>query len=129
MPDINNNVETIRSYVGGTHVMGNLTLASGTLEIDVASGTMTDLVAVDGQLMLGGDLSVVLDDGYVPAAGTMWVIGTADGIGGSFAGVTPGFGVEVSGRTLVLLAVPEVGTLGVMVAGVVGLMTKRRGIR
>src|SRR5205085_2428618 len=68
MPDINNNVETILPYVGSTHVMGNLRLQSGTLEIDLASLSSFDTISADGTLTLGGNLIVVLDNGYMPAA-------------------------------------------------------------
>jgi hypothetical protein len=71
-------------------------------------------------------LSVVLDDGYVPAAGTMWVIGTAGGIGGSFVGVTAGFEVGVSGGNLVLVAVPEPAGVGLLVSGGILLIARRR---
>ena len=126
MPDINNNLETIRSYLGATHVMGNLTLHSGTLEIDVDSPTLTDLLQIDGNLTLGGNLNVMLDDGYQPAAGTSWVIGTAAGIGGDFSSVTPGFTTQVVGTDLVLTAIPETTTLGIGLIAALGTMLRRR---
>ncbi len=126
MPDINNNVETIRSYLGATHVMGDLALRSGVLEIDVDSPTVSDVVQVDGELTLGGNLSVMLDDGYVPAAGTSWVIGTAGGIGGSFVSVTPGFGTEVVGGKLVRVGVRSLGTLVILLVGIGAAWGRRR---
>ena len=75
MPDINNNVETIRSYLGRNTCDGQPHVAYGTPEIDVDSPTLTDLLQIDGTLTLGGNLNVMLDDGYQPAAGTR-VIGT-----------------------------------------------------
>jgi hypothetical protein len=107
MPDINGQVEQSLSRVGMTHVMGNLVLQSGTLEMDFASLSSFDTVNVDSALTLGGSLSVNLLDGYAPNAGDEFLIGTASSISGSFASVTPGFSVLVSDGNLLLVAVPE----------------------
>jgi hypothetical protein len=126
MPDINNNVDAIRSFVGNTHVMGDLMLQSGTLEIDLASLSSFDTITVDNALTLGGNLSVMLDNGYQPAAGSMWQIGAAGSISGKFSSITAGFETKVIGNGLFLTtaAAPEPGTLAILCAA--GMMLLRR---
>ena len=56
---------------GTTHVIGNLTVNSGSLLLELAgAGTgQYDEIVVDGALTAGGTLRVSLIDGYVPAVG------------------------------------------------------------
>ncbi|HTQ40128.1 MAG TPA: dockerin type I domain-containing protein [Pirellulales bacterium] len=62
------------SSIGATHVMGNLTLQSGSVQIEMASASSYDQVAVDGLLSFGGALQVSLLGGYVPTADTKFNI-------------------------------------------------------
>lgn len=124
MPNVAGEASAVRSLVGSTHVAGDLTLQSGTLQIDLASASSFDTIAVDGALTLGGGLAVVLVDGYEPADGGRWRIGTAGSIGGAFAAVTPGFSTQVVGNDLFLVAgstpEPAAAVAVLAMAGVVG---------
>ncbi|HTQ39872.1 MAG TPA: hypothetical protein VMJ32_12660 [Pirellulales bacterium] len=113
MPDINDNLETILPFVGSTHVVGNLTLQSGSLQIDLASLASFDTIAVDSQLSLGGSLDVVLDNSYLPKVGDSWKIGAASSISGNFASIAAGFSTNVQGGSLFLefTGVPEPGSM------------------
>jgi hypothetical protein len=92
--------------IGQTVVDGDLTLTSGTLEIELASALLADMLAVDGLVTLGGDLDVVLLDGFAPTSGSWEVITSAGGFEGSFAVVTEGYSVYRQGDSLFL----QVGT-------------------
>ena len=75
-----------------SQVAGDPTLASRLLQIDLSSDVSIDKLLVDGTLSLGGNLGVVLNNGYTPSPGTEWRIGTAgSGVTGPFTSVTPGF--------------------------------------
>lgn len=87
--------------LGVTEVLGDVTLNSGSLAIDIASTLKADLLEVAGSFVLGGDLVVSLLDGFTPTSGS-WVIATAASYSGAFASVTPGFSVEQQGANLVL---------------------------
>jgi hypothetical protein len=56
--------------IGGTLVMGDLTMQSGGIELEIAGNQLGqyDALLVDGQLAAGGTLQVLLD-GYEPVAG------------------------------------------------------------
>lgn len=60
---------------GLTHIMGDLTMNSGSIEIEIAgNGTSDyDAVWVDGTLEAGGSLNVLLD-GYTPVEGDVFEI-------------------------------------------------------
>jgi hypothetical protein len=103
-----------QSNIGTTIVNGDLTLQSGSLQIELASPTTFDSVAVDGVLALGGTLDVQLLNGYQPNAGDQWRIGTASSINGGFASITSGFTVQTSGGNLFLVAVPEPSAMGLL---------------
>lgn len=87
--------------VGATQVLGDLDLNAGSLAIELASPTEADFVDVTGTLMLGGDLDVMLLDGFDPESGS-WVIATATAFDGMFDAVTEGFRVSLQGSDLVL---------------------------
>ena len=110
---------------GITTVLGNLQLNSGTLDIELAPPGINDFVSVTGDIVLGGELSVRLVDGYVPNSGDVFTIlsgllgsavsGTFDNLGpngrilvedgaGSFQVTIGPSGVELSNFVQVLLA-------------------------
>ncbi len=89
--------------IGMTMVDGDLTLASGTLEIELAAGGQVDSLFVDGLATLGGDLDVVLLDGFVPTSGSWEIMLTSGGYAGSFASITAGFSVQQHGDGLLLV--------------------------
>jgi hypothetical protein len=112
--------------VGTTQVIGNLSLNAGTLQIELASTESADLVTVTGQAVLGGELDVLLLDGYLPEPGTQWTILSATGgISGVFNAIPSGYGTEVIGNTLVLTYIPEPSLL-VPAAGLAALVRRRR---
>jgi hypothetical protein len=88
--------------VGNTLVAGDLTLTSGTVEIEISSPDHADLVLVDGEALLGGILNVVPIDGFTPTNGDRWQIIAAGGITGQFASITAGYMVEQDGDNLFL---------------------------
>ena len=74
------------SGVGETHVVGDLTMASGAIAIGIA-GTGAgefDRVIVDDALSAGGTLSVELLDGFMPAAGDSFDLLDFATLSGSF---------------------------------------------
>jgi hypothetical protein len=88
--------------IGQTHVVGSLTLASGTLQIELASLTSFDRLIVDGTASLGGSLAVSTLGGFTPTNGNSWQIITAGGITSTFSSVTPGYSIQQQGNNLVL---------------------------
>jgi pectate lyase len=101
--DLVNNGGTLSpgSSVGETHVMGNLDLASGALQIELESALLADFVLVDGTATLGGNLVVEFLDDYAPTSGS-WLIMTADSFEDDFASITAGFSVVQQGNDLFL---------------------------
>jgi len=86
--------------VGQTHVMGDLTMASGTFQIELAADLLSaDSLVVDGLASLGGALSVV-PLGQTPQNGQSWRILTAENIVQNFASITPGYSVQKQGNEL-----------------------------
>jgi hypothetical protein len=127
MKDINGSTEAVQPFVGTTQVADDLTLASGLLQIDLASETRFDQLIVDGALALGGNLGIVLDDGYTPAVGTEWLIGTAGSdITGNFASITPGFTTRTVDGKLYLTTVPEPTVVPAALAGLALISRRRR---
>jgi hypothetical protein len=59
---------------GTTTVTGDYTQSSGTLQIELASPSSFDTLVVDGNLTLGGTLSVLLLNGYSPIGGAAFDI-------------------------------------------------------
>ena len=88
--------------IGQTHVVGDLTLNSGTLQIELASLASFDKLLVDGIATLGGSLAVSTLGGFTPANGNSWQIITAGGISGQFSSITPGYTVQQQGNNLML---------------------------
>jgi len=131
---------------GGTGTMtinGNYDQQGGALEIEIASAVMNDVLVVNGQVDLAGDLTVLF--GYEPAEMDRWTILTNDGTddSGTFDGLSEGavFYVPTSARPLritylggdgndiVLTTVPEPATmalLGLAAAGLGGYVRRRR---
>ena len=89
--------------IGQTHVMGDLTLSSGSLQIELASAALSDQVIVDGDVKLGGSLSILLMPGFTPTTGNSWLIISAGSImGGQFSSITAGYSVQQQGDNLML---------------------------
>jgi hypothetical protein len=88
--------------IGETHVMGDLTLTSGTLQIELASVSLADTLVVDDHATLGGNLSIVPMAGFTPTLGNSWPIISADTFSGSFASITAGYSVQQQGNNLML---------------------------
>jgi pectate lyase len=126
--DLVNNGGTIApgNSIGHSEVLGDLTLASGTLAIEL-DGTASDTLGVLGVATLGGDLEIGLLNGFVPDAGDSWTILVADGgITGGFDTVPAGYSVQIVGDALVLTAVPEPGSVAAVVVLAAGAMLRRR---
>jgi hypothetical protein len=62
------------SNIGQMRVMGNLTVQSGSLEIELASPASFDKLVVDGTATLGGSLLVSLSGGFSPQVGNLFDI-------------------------------------------------------
>jgi hypothetical protein len=88
--------------IGQTHVVGDLTLNSGTLQIELSSLAAFDQLLVDNLATLGGSLAVSTLGGFTPTNGNSWQIITAGSITGSFSSITAGYTVQQQGNKLVL---------------------------
>jgi pectate lyase len=88
--------------IGQTHVVGNLTLSAGSLQIELASLASFDKVLVDGLATLGGSLNISTLAGFTPANGNSWQIMSAGSFAGQFSSITPGYSVQQQGNNLVL---------------------------
>lgn len=88
--------------IGVTDIAGSLTLASGTLAIDLASSLVADLLVVDGTATLGGTLAVNRLAGFTPQIGNSWQILSAGTLAGNFSSVTNGYAVQKIGGNVVL---------------------------
>jgi hypothetical protein len=88
--------------IGQTHVVGDLTLNSGTLQIELSSLASFDKLIVDNLATLGGNLAISTLGGFAPANGNSWQIITAGGIAGSFSSITAGYTVQQQGNNLLL---------------------------
>jgi hypothetical protein len=73
------------SSIGATRVMGNLTMQSGAIEIELASATSFDRLTVDGTLAAGGALNVSLVTPYSPAIGDSFDILDWTTLSGTFS--------------------------------------------
>lgn len=89
--------------IGETHVVGDLTLMSGTLQIELASLASFDKLVVEGTAALGGSLAVSTLGGFTPVNGNSWQIIAAGGITGTFSSVTSGYSIQQQGNNLILL--------------------------
>jgi T5SS/PEP-CTERM-associated repeat protein len=70
---------------GTTTIAGNYAQDSGTLQIELASPDNFDKLVVNGDLTLGGTLSVLLLDDYSPAAGATFDILNWTNLTGTFS--------------------------------------------
>jgi hypothetical protein len=97
--------------IGHMQISGGLSIASGVLDIELAAAGLADTIDVDGPVLLGGDLVVGLLDGFTPEPRGRWeILSATGGIGGRFTSITDGYGVQVDGNSLFLVAVPEPAT-------------------
>ncbi len=113
MPDLTNITAPAGDNIGTTHIHGNLTLATGDLQIEIASLLSDDTVNVDGIATLGGELDIDPIAGFTPSPGDSWEIMTAGSFTGSFAEITPGYAVQQVGNAL-FVVVPEPGSLSLI---------------
>jgi hypothetical protein len=88
--------------VGQTNVEGELELASGILQIEIASDTSSDRMSIDGSIKLGGHLQVDLLGGFQPHSDDRWEIITADTFLEQFDSISAGYTVEQIGGSLFL---------------------------
>jgi hypothetical protein len=88
--------------IGETHVVGNMNLAAGSLQIELASPTLADSIRVDDHTILGGSLNIVPLAGYSPAEGDNWPIINSGTFSGQFSSVTAGYYVQQQGFNLML---------------------------
>jgi hypothetical protein len=88
--------------IGNLHVMGDLTLSSGSLEIELGSSVLSDRLLVNGAADLGGSLNVVPLAGFTPVDGNGWPILSAGSINGQFSSISPGYSVQQQGDVLML---------------------------
>mgnify|MGYP003310949379 CR=1 FL=1 len=103
--------------LGGSSSIGGDLNSDGTLLVQIA-GSGHDSLEVGGVATLNGTLAVELAGDYTPSAGETYTVLSAgslvdDGIalGGSAAGL---FNLEVAGGSLVLTAIPEPSTIGLI---------------
>jgi hypothetical protein len=89
-----------------TTVNGDLTVASGAVQIRLASSSAADLFEIHGEATLGGHLNIVPLGGYAPDDGDNWQIITADSILGAFDSISPGYNVHREGNSLRLFFGP-----------------------
>jgi len=73
------------SSIGTTHILGNLAMQSGAIEIELASAASYDKLAVDGSLTAGGNLNVSLVNSYKPAKGSSFDILDWGTLSGAFS--------------------------------------------
>jgi hypothetical protein len=96
---------TAPTNIGQTHVVGDLTLSSGTLQIELSSLASFDKLFVDNLATLGGNLAVSTLNGFTPTNGNSWQIIAAGGLAGQFTSITAGYTVQQQGNNLVLFFV------------------------
>ena len=110
--------------------------ANGTLEIQIGgtlSGFNFDAVSVAGNAVVGGILDVSLINGFTPALGQQFTVLTAGNVtnsglvlGGSAASE---FFMLVGPSSIVLQAVPEPGTMLLLICGLLPLLGRRNSRR
>jgi hypothetical protein len=92
--------------MGTTHVAGNFTQSGGALEIEL--GATSDTLVVTGSASLGGQMAVLLSDGFVPSIGQVFTILSAGELSGMFDGIVfpsldhGGWAVAYTSNSLVL---------------------------
>jgi hypothetical protein len=123
---------------GTLAVHGDFVLDGGTLEIELASLALHDVLDITGEAIFeGGTVLFEFDPAFTPAVGDRFVfLRTTNGITGfdtlafSVSGPVGGldFLTEVVGNDLVISAVPLPGTLGLLVPGLaaIAIRAKRR---
>jgi len=119
-------------------------IAGSLLEIELASLGMFDELIVNGDLELGGELELVLLDGYTPDETDVFDVVMANGITGFFGNIADGgrlatgdgggfFQVNYGSGGIVQLsqftAVPEPGAATILMAACLTLLARRRRFR
>jgi hypothetical protein len=98
---------------GSTHVQGDLTIASGSLlmEIAGASAGQFDEIVVDGALAAGGSLAVNLLDGFTPTAGATFDLLDFASASGAFTLQLPALGGGLAWNGTNLLTTGELSVI------------------
>jgi hypothetical protein len=121
--DLVNNGGTISPGLspGSTHFLGDLTINSGTLLLEIAgtSPGQYDKILVDGTLTAGGTLKIEFLDNYVPQSGDQFAFIQATDMEGNFTLDLPDLGGNLQWNTSSLLTngslrivnIPEPATL------------------
>jgi hypothetical protein len=103
--DLVNNGGTISpgQSPGNTMVHGLLQINSGILEVELATASLFDTVTATGNVILGGDLDVLLAAGFLPNKQDVFEIVTGQSVAGTFANLTAGSRVQIEGSSATLL--------------------------
>jgi len=89
--------------VGSTAINGQLQIASGALEIEVASATSFDKVMATGAVVLGGNLQVRLLNNFLPRKSDSFDVVAGQSVSGTFTNVDAENRVQVMGTTATML--------------------------
>jgi hypothetical protein len=120
------------------NITGNLTLTNSSVLNIGLSGTQSgqyDSIDVTGSAVLGGTLSLNLENGFTASVGDSFnFISAGGGITGAFTNAGPidvnGYVFDLAntsnGLGLQVAAVPEPAALALMVIGALGLLSRRR---
>jgi PEP-CTERM motif len=128
------------------NITGNYTQTSGgTLDIDLASTSSFDVLAITGSATLAGNVNIALLGGFTPVSGDEFTIITFGSLNGNLSGLTFNFPtvpnitfsdqLNVNGReidlftTTTVATAPEPSTLLLLAAGLAALVyLKRRSL-
>jgi hypothetical protein len=84
-------------------IHGELQINSGVLEVELATASLFDTVTATGNVILGGDLHVLLAAGFLPNKQDVFDIVTGQSVAGTFANLTAGSRIQIEGSSATLL--------------------------